>query len=257
MDGFYARAVMGDLGDLFLPIVVVLIGAVVQGMVGFGSSLVAMPLLAGVLGVTVAAPLMVLLKLVLTATIAFRYRRDLRWAVIGQLFIGALFGAPLGVLALRRIPETLVLLGLGAVLVSHALYALLGPRMPELRHAAWGYLAGFLTGLLAGAYGIFGPPIALYGACCRWSPQEFKGTIQVFFFGAALITATVHAFDGNFTPNIGRYFVLSIPAVLLGTALGAQVDRVFAKRTELFRRLVWGFIFLLGVRLIVLSFKGA
>ena len=55
------------------------LGALVQTVAGFGSALVAMPVLTQMLGVQVAAPVQALLGLLTTVTVLYRNWGGLRW----------------------------------------------------------------------------------------------------------------------------------------------------------------------------------
>jgi len=84
---------------------------------------------------------------------------------------------------------------------------------------------GFLSGVLGGAYGMNGPPLAVYGALRRWSPQHFRATLQAYFLVASLAGLTGYASLGLWTGTITQYFLLSLPALVIATLLGRAVNR--------------------------------
>ena len=111
---------------MILVALIVFLGAMIQGMVGFGMALVAMPLMVTVLGIQIASPSFALMGLVATFLNTVRWRGDITWADIKVLIIPALIGVPLGVLSLSRGDPVLVTRILGVVLIIYALYSLLG-----------------------------------------------------------------------------------------------------------------------------------
>ncbi len=219
----------------------------VQSLTGFGSALISMPLLAPVLGLEVATPLVALMGAVLEAVLLLRFRMSLNLRVVWRLVIAALVGIPLGVLALRAFDERILLTILGVIVVVYALYALLDLKLPRLQHPWWAYGLGFLAGLLGGAYNTSGPPVIIYGTCRRWRPAQFKGNLQGFFLVVSLWVVVSHAFGGNLTSAVWRDFALGLPSLALGVVTGLRLDRHLDPQA--FRKVVLVLLLALGARL--------
>jgi hypothetical protein len=137
---------------------------------------------------------------------------------------------------------------LGVLIVGYALYALSGLRLPELKRRRWRYGAGFLAGLLGGAYNVSGPPVILYGTARRWPPMEFKANLQGFFVFSSFFTLLGHFISRNITPQVWENFWISLPALVIGGLLGTSLDRFL--NPERFRKIVLVVLVILGVRLI-------
>lgn len=229
--------------------VVLLLGAFVQSATGFGMVLVAMPILAPLLGLRVATPLMAGLTLVVGALLIVRYRHALQFGAVWRLVAASLLGIPVGLYLLARLPETTTLPLLGAILIGYVLYRLLQWRLPALANPRWAFLFGFLGGMLSGAYNASGPAVVLYGNMRRWPTAEFKSNLQTYFLVNSIITTAAHSLSGNVTPVVLRYAALALPFVLLGLALGVKTDRLL--HPARFQQLVLGLLLVLGLRLIV------
>ena len=163
-------------------------------------------------------------------------------------------GIPLGILFLSRLDEKITMAVLGFIIVSYSLYALMEAftnliRLPELKHAAWAYLAGFFAGILGGAYNTSGPPVIIYGHSKRWPPAEFKSNLQGFFVISSLIIVLGHAWNHNFSATIWGYFLWSIPAMIVGMIAGTRLDKYI--KPEIFRRVVLILLLVMGMRLIL------
>ena len=235
---------------LWLAVVaIVFFASFTQSVVGFGTAMVGMPLMVGVLGLQTSSPLIALLGLTLEAVMLLRYRQSLALRSLWRLMLAAVVGIPLGVLALRRLDETLVLSVLGAVILLYAIYGLLRLRLPQLESNGWAYLAGFLSGILGGAYNVAGPPVVIYGHCKRWPPEAFRGNLQGMFLIIDFLVATNHAVAGNLTPVVWRAFAVSLIPLLAGfvtgTHLAARID------PERYSRLVLVMLVALGLRLLL------
>jgi uncharacterized membrane protein YfcA len=235
--------------EWLLVFAIVLLAVVTQSVAGFGLALVSMPILTAVVGLRAAAPLVALFALVAELLLLLAFRRSLNVRVVWQLTAASVAGIPLGVLALRRLDEELMLTVLGVVLATYALYALVGLRLPAASQPAWAYAAGFVAGAFGGAYNTSGPPVILYGHARRWPPAEFKGNLQGFFLVNSIIVVAVHLAAGNVTAEVWRLATAAVPAVLGGVAIGLRVGPRLAPAA--FGQLVLGLLLVLGLWLIV------
>jgi hypothetical protein len=87
---------------------------------------------------------------------------------------------------------------------------------------AW--LFGVSAGVLGGAYGMNGPPLVVYGSLRRWSPERFRATLQGYFLPASLFGMVGYWAAGLWTSHVTRYYLLSLPAVLLAIPLGRAIN---------------------------------
>jgi uncharacterized membrane protein YfcA len=134
-------------------------------------------------------------------------------------------------------------------MAGYAAYALLNFKLPELKHPIWAVIAGFLAGLLSGAYSVGGPPAIIYGSCRRWEPQEFKSNLQGFFLVNDTLAIISHGLSGNLTPAVWRNYLLVLPALALGLLAGTALDRYIEPR--LFRKVVLILLIVMGIRMML------
>ncbi len=231
----------------WLPPLVILLAILVQSLTGFGSGLVSMAFLPDLLGVRTAAPLAALITATLEFFLLLRYRGAFRLGNVWRLTLASVAAIPLGSYVLGRLDEGVLLTILGLVISGYALYALLDLRLPELKHPAWAFLAGFLAGLLSGAYSIGGPPVIIYGACRRWAPAEFKSNLQGFFLVNDVLAIINHAIQGRLTGTVGHLYLLALPVLALGLLAGSRLDRWIDP--VIFRKLTLGLLVVMGLRM--------
>ena len=164
-------------------VAVIFVATLIRSTLGFGEALVAVPLLAMRVPIRVAAPLAVLVSVVVAAVIVAQDWRHVHVRSAGGLILSSLPGIPLGVWLLARGNEHAVKSALGLVIVGFSIFSLTSKNTVHLSedHAGWLVGCGFLSGVLGGAYGMNGPPLAVYGAFRRWSPQHFRATLQGYF----------------------------------------------------------------------------
>ena len=78
-----------------------------------------------------------------------------------------------------------------------------------------------------------GPPLAIYGAMRRWSPQHFRATIQGYFLPASIIGMAGYWWMGLWVPTVTRYFLISLPATIPAILLGRFVNHRLGDETYL------------------------
>jgi len=235
----------------FLPIAAILFFAILtQSITGFGLALIAMPLLITILDPITAGALMALVGLPLQFIILRRYRHALQFHAVWRTMIGAAIGVPIGIIALTRLDESIILTGLGIILVSYALYSLARLKLPTIERQSWGVGFGIVSGMLSGAFNTGGPPLAIYGACRQWQPDVFKANMQLLLMFNSLMVAGAHLLSGHMTPTVWGYFALvAIPLLLIATTLGFKISTRVDER--LFRDLILVLLLLIGVRLLL------
>lgn len=204
---------------------VLFVATLVRATFGFGEALVAVPLLALVLPVEVAAPVAALVSVTVAAVVIAEDWRAVHVRSASRLVLATLAGIPFGLVVLVRVAEPLVKAGLAVIILAFALHALGRGVRRALDDDRWSWPFGFIAGVLGGAYGMNGPPLALYGALRGWSPRQFRATLQGYFLPASLVGVAGYALTGLWTRAVTRYFVVSLPAVAAALVLGRVLHR--------------------------------
>jgi uncharacterized membrane protein YfcA len=234
--------------EMLFIMFVIFLALFTQSLSGFGLSLVSMPLLVPLLGIQTAAPLVALIALFGELILLAYYRDAFNLGVVWRLAAASVVGVPFGVLLLREAPERVVLGLLGAIVTGYALYALLNFRLPRLEHSVWAYTAGFLAGLLGGAYNTSGPPVILYGNCHRWPKDSFKSNLQGFFVLTTMVTLASHGLAGKFSAEVWQRLPLALLAAFFGILAGLSLDKRL--NPVVFRKVVLWLLLVLGLRLL-------
>ena len=197
----------------------------IRSALGFGEALVAVPLLTLVMPVQVAAPLSVLVSITVAAIVVIQDWRHVQIAGARPLVISTLFGIPLGLLVLKFVSEPAIKAALGAIIITFSIYSLAGRNQKELTNDRAAPLFGFAAGILGGAYGMNGPPLVVYGVLRRWTPAQFRATLQGYFLVASIVGMAGYAITGLWTRTVSRYFLLSLPLAVLAILAGQFLHR--------------------------------
>jgi uncharacterized protein len=251
------RALIPQSNSTLMPLAISLIFSVayvVFGAVGFGSGLVAMPLLSPLVGIETAAPLFAITALIGEIIMLMRYRDYLNLRGVWRLVLATTIAAPFGIAIAHVLNENTALLLLGVVVTGYGLYSLISPRIPEIKNPNWAFGFGFIGGLLGGAYNTGGPPVVIYGSMSRWTPGEFKSSLQSVFIINSIIVFTIHAASGHVTANVLQDSLFGVPATLIGLVVGWQLEKHV--NPAQFRRLVLVLLVIIGLRLIMTNWPG-
>jgi hypothetical protein len=221
----------------------------VQGLSGFGSVLLSLPLLALFLDIKTAIPLVALFGVVLSIFLLVQLRRFLNWKILYPLLAGSVPGIPIGVWLLKRTDVQWIQWAVGAVLVAYALYGIAWRPAPRNTKALWAYLSGFAAGCLGGAIGAAGPPVIVYTSIQSWSKDQIKVTLQGFFVASGVLVVFSQAVGGLVTGTILWYFLASLPLLIAGTWIGSLFYGRL--REETYRRVILILLAALGVFMIL------
>ena len=232
-------------------VLVVFVATLIRSTFGFGEALVAVPLLALRIPIQVAAPLAVLVSITVAAIVIVQDWRDVHVRSAGWLVLATLAGIPVGLWLLTRVDPRVVKAILATTILLFAVYSLTN-RVPLHLHRdklSWLLGCGLLAGVLGGAYGMNGPPLAVYGSLRRWSATQFRATLQAYFLPASIIGMAGYWLAGLWVSLVTHYYWLSLPGTLLATLLGRVLNRRMPERG--FQRYVYGGLIVVSVVLLV------
>jgi uncharacterized protein len=204
---------------------VLFLATLIRSAFGFGEALVAVPLLALVVPVEIAAPVAVLASVTVALIAVAQDWRKIHFRSAGWLVLASMGGIPVGLAMLRWAPEAAVKAALATVIIGFSTYALRGGKHGELKNDRLAWMFGFVSGILGGAYGMNGPPLVIYGSLRGWSPQHFRATLQGYFLPASLAGLWGYRLAGLWTPTVNRYYLLSLPLVIVATLMGRAINR--------------------------------
>lgn len=204
---------------------ILLLATLIRSVFGFGEALVAVPLLALIMPVEVAAPIAALASITVAAVVLLQDWSEVHVRSAGWLVLSTFLGIPLGLLLLTQVAEPIVKAILASVIIFFSLYSLLSKRKFALKDDRLAWLFGFSAGVLGGAYGMNGPPLVIYGALRGWSPSHFRATLQGYFLPASVVGMAGYSLAGLWTSEVTHYYLVSLPAMLLAIFVGRAINR--------------------------------
>ena len=212
---------------------ILFIATFIRSAFGFGEALVAVPLLAMMMPVEVAAPVAVLVSITVASVVVLQDWRYIHLRSAGRLILATLVGTPLGLLLLAAVSAVTVKAILAVVIIAFSMYCLFARTQVSLGSDKWAWLFGFGAGILGGTYGMNGPPLVIYGALRGWSPQHLRATLQGYFLPASLMVMCGYWLTGLWTPEVTDHYLRALPAVVVAIVLGRITNRRMSGHTFL------------------------
>jgi uncharacterized membrane protein YfcA len=217
---------------LLAAALIVMLGYTVYGLTGFGSAIVAIPLLAQFFPLRFAVPMMLVFDLVTGLLLALRNRHRLSRPELMRLLPMVAVGMLAGVTLLVRVDERWLLLALGAFVVTYALWSLANRAVPTPISARWAFPAGLVGGAFTSLYGTGGPIYTIYLARRLSDKIVLRATIGVLIFCTALIRLVLFTGSGFYRqPGLLPLAFALLPCALLGYLAGSRLHaRMPARR---------------------------
>lgn len=206
---------------LVLAGLAVALGALVQGSVGFGMAIVAVPFLALIAPELVPVP-QLMLGMAHAVLALRREHRDVDWSGVGWALLGRLPGAALGAYAVAVLPTRpflalVALTVLGAAVLSVARWR---PRPTPRALVA----AGVVSGVGGTASAISGPPVALLYADAAGA--QVRATMAAYFTAGSVLSLAALAVAGEVTGDSLVSALLLAPFMVAGFLLSGPARRV-------------------------------
>lgn len=236
-----------------LVLVIVFIASLVRSTLGFGESLIAVPLLLFIIPAQIAVPLSVLLSIIISIFIIKQDFKAIDFHSVKFLLLYSLIGIPLGIMLLLVGNERIIKAGLGVFIILYAAYSIFGrnPKTLKKDNHLWLLICGLLAGIFGGAYGLNGPPLILYGNMRQWSAAKFRATLQPIFLTAGIISCIGYGAKGLLTNKVLIYFGLSLIIMTPTISLGRKISERIKDKT-FFTYVYWA-LAVIGVTLIISS----
>ena len=220
------------------------------GVSGFGSSLIAVPLLSHFLSLPSAVMLALVLDLIAAVGLSRKARHYVRWNEIIPMMPSALIGILIGAAMLSRVPGEPLLLILGIfVMFVGVRYLLLGSG-GEAISMRWAAPAGLLGGTASALFGTGGPAYMSYLTHRLGHRSELRATFSGLLAMDGGIRVAVFIANGLFFTSLDlTMLAVALPAAGLGLYLGHHAHTALSNQQ--IKRLIAALLLVSGLSLVL------
>jgi len=209
---------------LLLAALVVAFAYTAFGLAGFGSTVIALPLLVHFFALRFAVPLLMLLDVAAFLLFGARVRKQIRYAEIGWLVPFILAGMMAGLTLLMEVAEGKLLALLGAFLLLYACYSLFRRGPPPALSRAWGAPIGLAGGIFSALFGTGGVLFATYNAGRIRDKDALRATNAAMIMLSSLLRVVLFGAAGLLTQDgLLATALCLLPAMLAGAWLGNRL----------------------------------
>ena len=241
---------MPDLITLLVAEPALLLGYLVFGMIGFGTTLVAAPMLAHVLPLSTVVPALALTDFCAACTNGVRLGplvdRSEVWRLVPSMFAGSAVGAWL----LFSVPVNTLMLMLGVFVVLYALNGLRPKAVQQPLAARWAWFFGAAGGVLSALFGAGGWVYSIYLSRRLDDPQRIRATQTAVLVVSSSIRVGLFLVAGRYFDWALIALVLCLlPAMALGLYAGHHIT--LRLNRQRFMQVLYGVLLLTGTSLVV------
>ena len=202
----------------------------VRGVAGFGSGLIAIPLLALMLPLPVVVPLVVFLDYVASASHGLKDRAQIQWRQIWPLLPFSAIGVLCGLYLFKTIDPVMLAHALGVFILFYALYTLLVKDSGGSASTFWAIPAGSLGGLIGTLFGTGGPFYVAYLKHRGLPKTQFRATFATIFLMDGAGRLTGYMASGYFDRDWLALAAVSLPMMALGLYMGGHIHTNISQR---------------------------
>lgn len=219
-----------DLATAGIAGLILFLAYMVRGIAGFGSGLIAVPLLAFYFPLQIVVPVVVFLDYVGSASQGLRNRQIVAWRELMFLIPFALIGIAIGLTLLKTLEPELLAKFLGGFVIVYAIYQLL--PLPALRGPRiFALPCGLFGGCIGALFGTGGPFYVIFLTLRGLEKSVFRATFASNFLIDGAIRLIAYASFGLFQPDVLLAMLGALPIVGLALWLGGRVHSDLSQQT--------------------------
>jgi uncharacterized membrane protein YfcA len=217
--------------QLLLATLIILAAFLVRGIAGFGSGLIAIPLLALMLPLTVVVPLVGLLDYIASTSHGMKHRQSIQWREIVPLLPFTLTGVVTALYLFKTLDAELLRSALGGFVLLYAFYSLLstGPGFQASR--LWAAPAGAFGGLIGTLFGTGGPFYVIYLRLRHLDKTAFRATIAIIFLIDGSSRIVGYFLSGFYQLDTMLLLSAALPVMVVGMYIGGHIHTNIGQRT--------------------------
>lgn len=238
--------------EILLVVVTVGIGFFVKGVTGMGGPTLAIPVMAGFVGIEQAVIVISVPAVVANTWLLWAHRGSARetTSYLPSMLVAGFFGTLAGAYLLRELDDIVLSWVFAGVVIAYIVRYLTNQefRIGD-RLARWlSPPVGLVGGVLQGATGVSSPVLATYLHGLRLAPSVFVLSITVPFWLFGVVQfAGYWSLDMLTWDRLGQGAIATIPALMV-VPIGMRVSKRIQKKT--FEYAVLGVLFVSAIRLV-------
>ncbi len=239
----------------------------IQGVTGFGCTVLSAPFHSVVLGPAVGTAWATLLCAPTLYFLGIKEIKNVAWKDLGKIVLMCAPGVIIGNILLKQVDPNYAKVAIGGVVTFIALMniykTIIAPFVLKKEFVedivdtpakkALRYAALIVGGVVHGAFTIGGPLITVYTLQAVKDKEKFRNTMTWVWVVLNTYNSFAHYTSGYFTPEMWSAFAIALPCALIGLILGMKCLSRINKIT--FLRVVYVVLLIVGGNMFISSIQ--
>jgi len=241
-----------DILTILLAGLILFVAYFIRGISGFGSGLVAIPLLAHLLPLQFVVPWVLLLDFTASLVLSGRSqdRQAIHWREIAWLLPTTLLGILIGVALLVNLPKAPLLIGLGLFVGVFGIRSLLFLHGDNPVSHWWSLPTGMVGGVVGAMFGTGGPPYVIYLSRRIQNKRQLRATFSGLFILDGGLRVIVFWISGLLNqPSMWLACLVGLPVLVTGLYVGHRIHLGLSNASM--TRIIGALLVLSGLSLLV------
>ena len=201
----------------------------VEGIAGFGATVMALPFVSMLIGIDKAVPMLSSLGVLLSFFIVLRSWRNLDWKEYLFIVLHVGLGVPLGLFMMDYLPKEWLIAILVCFMFFVGIKGLLGiagnatqpKQSEECKKNLLSRLVLVTGGFIQGAFSSGGPVVVMYASRALPEKAAFRATLSTLWLTTNTIMVNKWTLSGTvWTPQLGKLILCVLPFIGAGMFFG-------------------------------------
>ena len=247
-----------DLGQIIAFSVVVMCAYFIEGLIGFGGTIMALPIASAIAGLKVTVPVMTIVVLIASIVIAVRDFKHINKKEFIKITSLMVLGLPIGMWLFSALPERPLKVALGIFMIIVAVKGLYEGRKPakvvEVKNKSKyiGIIHNivlFLGGIVHGAFTCGGPFVVVYATSNIKDKSSFRATLCALWATLNAIMLSINIFRGEITSGIVIMSLITMIFVIIAIVVSNIVHKKI--NGDSFTKFVYVALFVSGILMMI------
>lgn len=212
------------LSQIILFSVIVMSAYFIEGLIGFGGTIIALPLASAVIGLKLTVPILTIIVLIASLVIAIRDFKYIEKKEYIKITIFMVFGLPIGMWLFEFLPERPLKIFLGIFMVVVAIKGIYnGFDKKESNNKQVNYnkiniinsITLFLGGIIHGAFTCGGPFVVVYATTKIKDKSSFRATLCALWATLNAIMISIDVIKGEITGDVIKISAITMIFVVV------------------------------------------
>ncbi|MGL5821778.1 MAG: sulfite exporter TauE/SafE family protein [Sarcina sp.] len=205
---------------ILLFALIVMCSYFIEGLIGFGGTIIAIPLASAVLGLKITIPVLTIVVFVASIIIAIRDYKFINKKQLLKITLMMALGLPIGMILFSKANENLLKFGLGIFMIIIGIKGFINMKNKDTKKSTKTInnkkvkfienLTLFLGGIVHGAFTCGGPFVVVYATKNIKDKSSFRATLCALWAILNALMLSINIFNNEITKEITTISIITM-----------------------------------------------